>query len=58
MHHTIPENAFIVSHFVCAVRSMCDNPYETISDSFYFVGDTLIMHNKAKYAYTENGALQ
>lgn len=27
------------------------NPFETISDSFYFVGDELIMHNKAYYAY-------
>jgi protein unc-119 len=27
------------------------NPYETASDSFYFVGNQLIMHNKAFYAY-------
>ena len=26
-------------------------PYETRSDSFYFVEDKLIMHNKADYAY-------
>lgn len=31
---------------------MIDNPWETESDSFYYVGDELIMHNKAKYAYT------
>lgn len=27
------------------------NPYETVSDSFYFVDNKLIMHNKAFYAY-------
>jgi hypothetical protein len=31
---------------------MIANPYETRSDSFYFVDDKLIMHNKADYAYT------
>ena len=30
---------------------MIDNPYDTRSDSFYFVEDKLIMHNKADYAY-------
>lgn len=30
---------------------MIDNPFETKSDSFYFVGNKLIMHNKADYAY-------
>jgi hypothetical protein len=34
------------------VKLMIENPYETKSDSFYFVGDDLIMHNKAEYAYT------
>ncbi|KAH3768022.1 flagellar protein [Pelomyxa schiedti] len=28
------------------------HPYETKSDSFYFVGDQLVMHNKAEYAYS------
>lgn len=28
---------------------MIDNPYETKSDSFYFVNGKLIMHNKASY---------
>lgn len=37
------------------IQQMIDNPYETKSDSFYFVGDTLIMHNKASYAYTADG---
>lgn len=26
-------------------------PYETTSDSFYFVNDELVMHNKASYSY-------
>jgi hypothetical protein len=32
-----------------AVTQMIDNPFETKSDSFYFVNDRLIMHNKASY---------
>jgi hypothetical protein len=35
-------------------QAMIDNPWETESDSFYYVGDTMIMHNKAKYAYTRS----
>lgn len=31
------------------VADMVDHPYETQSDSFYFVDNTLIMHNKASY---------
>lgn len=34
-----------------AVRLMVEHPYETRSDSFYFVDNKLIMHNKADYAY-------
>ncbi|KAJ8574977.1 hypothetical protein ON010_g4228 [Phytophthora cinnamomi] len=30
---------------------MVAQPYATVSDSFYFVGDELIMHNKAEYKY-------
>lgn len=33
------------------VRDMIAHPYETRSDSFYFVDNKLIMHNKADYAY-------
>lgn len=33
------------------VHLMIENPYETRSDSFYFVDNKLIMHNKADYAY-------
>lgn len=37
------------------IQEMIENPYETRSDSFYFVDDVLVMHNKADYAY--NGGL-
>ncbi|CAL8332913.1 unnamed protein product [Arctogadus glacialis] len=33
------------------IRLMVEHPYETRSDSFYFVDSKLIMHNKADYAY-------
>lgn len=33
------------------VQEMIDNPFEVKSDSFYFVNDDLIMHNKAEYSY-------
>ena len=36
------------------IKEMVKYPYETCSDSFYFVGNELIMHNKAKYKYSEN----
>lgn len=36
----------------CAVDDIVAHPYETSSDSFYFVEDKLIMHNKATYRYT------
>lgn len=32
-------------------KEMVEAPWETRSDSFYFVEDRLIMHNKAEYAY-------
>ena len=37
--------------FCILVREMIASPYETRSDSFYFVDDSLVMHNKADYAY-------
>lgn len=37
------------------VNEMIVNPFETRSDSFYFVDNCLVMHNKADYAY--NGGL-
>ena len=33
-------------------KQMIEHPWETTSDTFYFVEDTIIMHNKAKYSYT------
>lgn len=35
-----------------AVNEMIRHPYETQSDSFYFVDDRLVMHNKADYSYS------
>ena len=32
---------------------MIDNPNETQSDSFFFAGGKLIVHNKASYEYVE-----
>uniref|UniRef100_A0A182MG31 GMP phosphodiesterase delta subunit domain-containing protein n=1 Tax=Anopheles culicifacies TaxID=139723 RepID=A0A182MG31_9DIPT len=37
------------------VNEMIQHPFETRSDSFYFVDGCLVMHNKADYAY--NGGL-
>lgn len=37
------------------MEEMIKHPFETRSDSFYFVDDKLIMHNKADYAY--NGGI-
>ena len=37
--------------FLFLVQEMVERPYETRSDSFYFVDNKLIMHNKAEYAY-------
>ncbi|XP_065205625.1 protein unc-119 homolog B isoform X2 [Planococcus citri] len=33
------------------MQEMIENPFETRSDSFYFVDNRLMMHNKADYAY-------
>jgi len=40
------------------VNDIIDNPYETKSDSFYFVNDKLIMHNKASYRYVREDSAQ
>ena len=37
---------------------MIANPFETKSDSFYFVDDELIMHNKASYKYVPEDTAQ
>ena len=38
------------------VRQMVAHPFETKSDSFYFVDGKLIMHNKADYSYNNTKA--
>ena len=48
-----------MQHYFCLldpdmIKQMVDKPFETRSDSFYFVNDKLIIHNKADYSY--NGA--
>lgn len=35
------------------VNDMIEHPFETKSDSFYFVNGKLIMHNKASYKVTD-----
>ncbi|KER28267.1 hypothetical protein T265_13619 [Opisthorchis viverrini] len=35
------------------IKDMVSSPYETQSDSFYFVNGVLVMHNKAYYAYNK-----
>jgi hypothetical protein len=37
---------------------MIASPYETKSDSFYFVDNKLVMHNKASYKYFREDAAQ
>ena len=40
------------------INDMIENPFEAKSDSFYFVGDKMIMHNKASYKYIREDAAQ
>jgi len=40
------------------ITDMIDHPYETCSDSFYFVDRQLVMHNKASYTYLREDASQ
>jgi hypothetical protein len=40
------------------VSEMIAHPFETKSDSFYFVNGKLIMHNKASYKYLKEDAAQ
>lgn len=37
---------------------MIAHPFDTKSDSFYFVDDELIMHNKASYKYVPEDTAQ
>ena len=36
------------------VEDMIKSPWATKSDSFYFVGNDIVMHNKAEYSYSEH----
>lgn len=36
------------------IDDMIKSPWLTKSDSFYFVGNDLVMHNKAEYSYSEH----
>jgi len=38
------------------IEEMVEHPYETRSDSFYFVNGELVMHNKAEYNYCSEPA--
>uniref|UniRef100_A0A7S2FMT6 GMP phosphodiesterase delta subunit domain-containing protein n=1 Tax=Octactis speculum TaxID=3111310 RepID=A0A7S2FMT6_9STRA len=40
------------------IADMVANPHKTTSDSFYFAGDELIMHNKASYKYVKEDRAQ
>ena len=42
---------FYFFYYLFPVKEMVKRPYETRSDSFYFVNNELVMHNKADYAY-------
>lgn len=46
---TLPTVILFLCLCAVVVNEMIEHPYETKSDSFYFVNDKLIMHNKASY---------
>ncbi|XP_035510842.1 protein unc-119 homolog A [Morone saxatilis] len=55
----IPHSRNTCEHIYCLpdlepeiVEEMIANPFETRSDSFYFVNNKLIMHHKAEYSFT------
>ena len=55
VHDSDLNTYFWVSQFLLnfiVVNDMIDSPFETKSDSFYFVNGNLIMHNKASYKVT------
>ena len=49
--HNQPHTDLFIFIFYFSVDDMINSPYDTRSDSFYFVENKLIMHNKADYAY-------
>ncbi|KAI2651077.1 hypothetical protein H4Q32_019087 [Labeo rohita] len=46
------EFGFCIPSSKNTLREMILHPYETQSDSFYFVDNKLVMHNKADYSYS------
>ncbi|XP_022244812.1 protein unc-119 homolog B-like [Limulus polyphemus] len=59
LHQELHISSRVVVHLVQhyhRCEEMIKNPFQTRSDSFYFVDNKLIMHNKADYAY--NSGLQ
>ncbi|XP_056256717.1 protein unc-119 homolog A [Seriola aureovittata] len=55
----IPHSRNTCEHIYClpdldpdTVEEMIANPFETRSDSFYFVNNKLIMHHKAEYSFS------
>ncbi|XP_023124782.2 protein unc-119 homolog B isoform X1 [Amphiprion ocellaris] len=55
----IPHSRNTCEHIYCLpdldsniVEEMIRNPFETHSDSFYFVNNKLMMHHKAEYSFT------
>ncbi|XP_038593060.1 protein unc-119 homolog B-A [Micropterus salmoides] len=55
----IPHSRNTCEHIYClpdldpeAVEEMIANPFETRSDSFYFVNNKLIIHHKAEYSFS------
>ena len=46
-----PLKASLLPLSLHAEEDLINHPYETKSDSFYFVENKLVMHNKADYAY-------
>lgn len=39
------------------IAEMIAHPYETRSDTFYFVGNELVMHNKARYRFVRDDSV-
>ncbi|MBN3305164.1 U119A protein, partial [Amia calva] len=42
----------------CTVEEMIAHPFETRSDSFYFINNRLVMHHKAEYSFSGGGGGQ
>ncbi|XP_056309681.1 protein unc-119 homolog B-A [Danio aesculapii] len=56
----IPHSRNTCEHIYClpdldphTIEEMISHPFETRSDSFYFANNTLIMHHKAEYSFSQ-----